>query len=366
MFRVAGGRPLAPLLFVTSRDGLRRNIGPRATERLLAALATQALLVHDVPPGARCGEIARLVRQHLRRQPEVRGVVLIGGYDVIPSHRMDTLPKSLRSRLDGSPDPDRFIVWSDEPYGDADGDGLPELPVSRVPDGRSASLLRRALEAASTVAPRRRPRAGLRNLQRPFAQAIFDALPGTKRMLRSARTVSNQRPRYDLEADRIYVVLHGESDDAGRAWGQDRGDGFPLAMTPRNVPEHPGVVFSACCWGALTVDIPAADWKPGRQLHPRKPSQSIALRALERGARAFIGCTAAHYSPTQAPYAYFGGPLHRAFWRRIGQGKAPARALFEAKYYDFLPGIPHGQTTPLSKACELKVLHEFTCLGLGW
>jgi hypothetical protein len=31
-----------------------------------------------------------------------------------------------------------------------------------------------------------------------------------------------------------------------------------------------------------------------------------------------------------------------------------------------MAAIPHGRTTDIGHAIELKILREYTCLGLGW
>jgi hypothetical protein len=101
---------------------------------------------------------------------------------------------------------------------------------------------------------------------------------------------------------------------------------------------------------------------------PRLAENSIALRWLQAGATAFVGCTGIHYSPLEAPYNYFGGPLHQAFWSAIGKGHAPAAALFEAKKA-YLLDLPHNGDVDLGlegQAVEHKILHQFNCLGLGW
>jgi hypothetical protein len=57
--------------------------------------------------------------------------------------------------------------------------------------------------------------------------------------------------------------------------------------------------------------------------------------------------------------------MHTAFWKHCAEGKTPAEALLGAKL-DYLQGIPHGQSSPNGQAIELKILRQFTCLGLGW
>jgi hypothetical protein len=125
------------------------------------------------------------------------------------------------------------------------------------------------------------------------------------------------------------------------------------------------VVFTGCCWGALTVQTLASQAVYGQPLGIRTTGMSMALSYLHAGVLAFVGCTGTHYSPTVAPYDYFGGPMHAAFWKSCIQGAAPAQALFDAKI-DYASGLPHGQTSVTAQAIEYKILKQFTCLGLGW
>jgi len=97
----------------------------------------------------------------------------------------------------------------------------------------------------------------------------------------------------------------------------------------------------------------------------RTPAGSLALRFLAQGARAFVGCTAAHYSPTGRSYRAAGGPMHMAFWKHALAGKPPAEALFEAKI-DYALWMRSQRMTPESRAIGFKVLREYACLGLGW
>jgi hypothetical protein len=80
------------------------------------------------------------------RNASPKGVVIVGRYDVVPSERYDTLPPSLRASIGASArnDPDNFIVWSDQSYGDLDGDHLADVPVSRIPDGHTAEVVEAA------------------------------------------------------------------------------------------------------------------------------------------------------------------------------------------------------------------------------
>ncbi|HEX6095556.1 MAG TPA: MBL fold metallo-hydrolase [Thermoanaerobaculia bacterium] len=345
---------VSKLLFVTSRPALERNVGASETELILSSLARAGAEVIDFAVAPR-----DTLRQRIASRP--RGVVILGGYDVVPSQRIDCLPPQLRERLGNTEDPDDFVVWSDDVYGDEDGDGLPEVPVSRIPDGHTAAVLFGAIAAPAAAQP---TRAGVRNTARPFAKQIFASLPGTGD-IRASQPQCFDNPAFTLDGHHVYLMLHGDYTDGSRFWGEGTLNNAE-AMNVSNIPDPaPAVVFTGCCWGALTVDKPAGRWTNGQSLGIKAPDSSIALTFLARGARAYIGCTGAHYSPTTEPYDYFGGPMHAAFWRAYRSGKSPAQALFDAKI-EYLAGMPHHQRTDIGQAIEFKILRQYTCLGLGW
>lgn len=363
--RIAGGRQLPKLLFATSKEALARNIGQGEAEHVLRALRAQNNLVFDQIPAAMSDSVAAaaLVRDQLRRNPDVKGVVLLGGYDVVPSQRVDCLPAALRSRVAGNGDADNFIVWSDDIFGDIDGDFLPELPVSRIPDGNRAQLVFAAVQADAAALGQ--PKIGVRNIARPFADRVYGNLPGAGSMLVSQPVTYDVNPPYSLSGDRVYIMLHGDYVDSARFWGEDT-EGDREAVNISNLPTRSGaVVFTGCCWGALTVNTPAGRVATGRVFGQKSPDDSLAMSFLARGAVGFIGCTGSHYSPLQPPFRFFGGPMHEAFWLAHAAGRPPAQALFDAKL-QYLKGMPHGQTRSNSLAIEYKILRQYTCLGLGW
>ncbi len=261
-------------------------------------------------------------------------------------------------------DLDDFIVWCDDIYGDGDGDGMPELPVSRIPDGRSSQLVWTALQAGATDVPT--TRSGLRSSLRPFADIVYELLRGHGDMLRSEPTRSDGRPHISFGAEQVYLVLHGKPRDGSRLWGEDGAGNLLEAVTTAHISPNSGnVVFTGCCWSALTVDTLARDVSLDHPPVQRTPRSSLALQALAVGTRAFLGCTGSHYSPAQAPYQYFAAPLHRAFWHHLNAGMSPAAALFAARK-EYVTAIPHGRSELLSEAIERKIWQEYTCLGLGW
>ncbi len=369
LLRLGGDRPLPKLLFVTSRAGLETNIGRLETAQVFQSLAkAPSIRVVDLPPTVKTAEHAADIVRPKLREDKFAGVVLLGGFDVVPAHRLDVLDATLRKRVEDAgfdgQDADDFIVWSDELYGDLDGDFIPELPVSRIPDGRRSDIVFGALQARR-FAPS--ARFGVRNVHRPFATTVFPGLPGNGGQLEVSERFAPENVLAQGAGGAVYFMLHGSARDATRFWGETQGGAAYEAYAIENVPKAAAgtVVFTGCCWGALAMTPPASKASPGTPLRPRGPETSVAIAYLQAGALAFVGCTGSHYSPVKPPYNYFGKPMHDAFWATLAQGKGPAEALFTAKK-EFARRMPHGCTDPFSQAVEVKILRQYTCLGLGW
>jgi beta-lactamase superfamily II metal-dependent hydrolase len=350
------------LAFVIDSERLAANIGRQETDSIVAGLQQSGhLLIDVVGHNDDSQAAAQKVRQALRPDSPPAGVVVLGGYEVVPSAVIDVLPDDLRGQLGhGTGDPDDFIVWSDDPYGDFDDDGVPELPVSRIPDGRSASLVHAALK---TRPPKQATtRQGVRNVKRPFADGIFDILTGSGQMLASHPATHTVVPY--LTHDYVYLMLHGDYTNATEFHGEGTQGGLP-AVRIENIPDvSSSIVFCGCCWGGLVVDKPAVR-AANEVVTARTAADSIPMKFLASGANAFIGCTGVHYSPIQSPYGFFGGPMHEAFWRQVVAGNPPALALFNAKKA-YIAGMFHERDDLVEHAIEYKILRQFTCLGLGW
>src|SRR5262245_14432068 len=354
---LAGGRTNLPkLLFVTDPDRLQRNIGQDADRALN--------LVRDAGHRIIVGEARTLAAaaQAAIRDTSFQGVVLLGGYDVVPSQRVDVLGPDLRARIPASlvaRDRDGFIVWSDDTYGDRDGDLVPELPVSRIPDARLGSFFLTVVTAAGAG---QRGRFGLRNRERPFADKIYVAIPGRDPIQVSALQSPNVSQRQAAARTNVYFMLHGDYRNSTTFWGEDD-NGVTPAIDIASLPTaNIDVAFAGCCWGALTVSEPAflANDTPTTRMVER----SIAVLVFKAGTQAFVGTTGVHYSPGEEG-GFFGGPLHAAFWDEIRQGRPPALALFNARR-NYLVDIPHGRSALWNLAVERKLYKQFTCLGLGW
>jgi hypothetical protein len=354
---LAAGRKLPALLFVTDPEQLRQNIGEAADQTLRIIRESGHRLVTG--PGA---TLAEATRQALF-DAQVKGVVLVGGYDVVPSQRVDVLGPELRGRMSAdliARDRDGFIVWSDDVYGDREPDGVPELPVSRMPDARLGSFLLSMLTGGTAA---QAGKFAIRNRERPFAEPVYAAIPGAGVMQISDPQRTDAQQRVLASRQNIYFMLHGDYRDGTTFWGEDD-NGTTAAIDVGSLPQAGvGVAFAGCCWGALTVSEPAflvGDRTPT----PRMPERSMALSVLKAGANAFVGCTGVHYSPG-AVGGFFGGPLHQAFWAEIAGGNSAAQALLNARN-TYLLQIPHQRPALWNQAVERKIYKQFTCLGLGW
>lgn len=368
-FEIGEGRSLPSLLFVTSTDALSEIIGLSQTSVILSSLRKSGFRVFDaLAKGLTAHAAAEQVRSKGYMQG-IKGVVLLGGFAVVPSNRLDVLDAQLKKVIDLTElnDGDDFVVWNDDVYGDVDGDRIAELPVSRIPDAESADFLETVLRASNKRTSGNW--AGLRNVARPFADDAWKILSNGSKLLTS-EPVSTEHLRMadNLAADANYLMLHGAASDATRFWGErlnhGNGDRYVEAFDVDTVPGGTLLAFAGCCWGGLSSNQPAKTTTGSSGLESRTPENSIALKYLASGARAFVGCTGSHYSP-EGNGNYFGAPMHRAFFLEWSTGKPPALALFNAKR-TYALGIPHEFSDPVSIAIEKKILLQFTCLGLGW
>lgn len=414
---LAAGRDLPQLLFVTHRAALDQNIGGHGASEVLALIREANMrrprerrhviveYLGDTPLNPSVG--LREVHDTLREHPTVQGVVLLGGYDVVPAMRVDTLPPWLRTWVDHQPldgdDADNWIVWCDDAYGDLDGHseraGIPEIPVSRIPDGRSKELM---LAALCTDAPAETSRSGIRNVRRPFAERVFALLPGTDEMHVSSPVRSSRLAKSALQASHVYIMLHGRNDIGRELWGEvnrvlspntmemevqerieteapieitatlehkmleSKDDEMISAVDYQRMPGDGATILSGCCWSAQAAKTSARRTRSGTVPQPRRTDTSVALASLRRGARAFVGSTGVNYSPIDPDDRFYCEPLHREFWHAVNANHPPAMALLIAKHR-YASGMPHGHRNDyISLAIEHKTLHQYTCLGLGW
>ena len=364
--RLAAGRTLPKLLFVTHSERLAANIGRQEAAAAIAAINDARQPLCDLSRVT--GDGANKVRELLQGDDKLVGVVIAGGYDVVPAPIVDVLPPKLREALKANADrdPDRFIVWCDESYGDLDGDHVAERPVSRIPDARDADLFLTALQPKDL---RPAQRFGIRNILRPFADRVWNSVAGNGPLQISEAFLSSWTTVAQTSSACQYFMLHGSDADATRFTGEtEDGSGYTQAFLRDKVPEKfDGVVFSGCCWGALSVSEKAMNAKPLRVPSPRVAERSIALSYLKAGANAFVGCTGAHYSgPDLDPQDNYASALHEMFWLQLPRlSYSASMALFAARRF-YAESIAADHRDPSDIARRLKNRAQFTCLGLGW
>ena len=362
---VAAGRDFSRLLFVTDTDRLGENIGKGEAASAIEAIKRAG----GEMISASGDDLVARTQDRLKSSPDRDGLVLLGGYDVVPTARRDVLGTEFRKKLGTAKianDHDQFWIWSDASYGDLDGDAVAELPISRIPDGRDAQLFLGALGAKPLTLG---DRFGVHNINRPFATDVWNDVSGTRAIYASQHFSPADVVAAEVTASCHYYMLHGDEADARVFQGEnDDNRGVPAFDIDKVPATFQGFVFSGCCWGALIVRGKAVGAVSNLPL-PRLTEESIALSYLKAGAVAFVGCTGSHYSGDSADrdanFAYW---LHQAFWSRIREdGVAPARALFEAKA-EFAERIVAGAATwdAVGTARRMKNLAQFTCLGLGW
>jgi hypothetical protein len=205
--RLASGRALPKLLFVTNSSRLINNIGSTEAAAAIKLIQDAGQQVYDVlTPASPWTEI----RTQLANG-EFKGIIIVGGFDVLPATRLDVLPPSLRSQVGSASDSDNFIVWNDEAYGAKNGDLSAELPVSRIPDAKSPRLVMNALTAGAPAATK--GRFGVRNSARPFAIGPYSLLQGRASLLVSAPTKPSSLGAGNASGDVVYFMLHGSDVD---------------------------------------------------------------------------------------------------------------------------------------------------------
>lgn len=367
---LAAGRQLPKLLFVTNKERLEASVGK--VEACIGLDAVRAAGQTIVEVGDDVKDATGRVASLLARDSTLQGVVILGGYDVVPCHAVDVLGPDLRRSLDQDAlrsDEDRFIVWSDEAFGDVDGDRIGERPVSRIADARDARLFHRALSSrgVDSVNPRR---FGIRNLARPFAADIWASLPGDEPLNVSERFLYTDAEPEDLaKAQLHYLMLHSHWSNTRKFFGERADGAYTNAFLVNGMPKQfDGLAFSGCCWGALTVHQKAHEAGLDH-LAPMVAENSIALTYLQAGGTAFVGCTGAHYSGEETdPDVNYASRMHAAFWKALPTRKySAAEALHVARseYSAYIVGRSDDME-PIDLARRLKNRGQFTCLGLGW
>lgn len=211
-------------------------------------------------------------------------IIIIGGPDVVPFGEFTNPCWGGR---------DHDIVYGDNLYGDLDNDSLhhPEIPVARVPDGRSLDTIRAVFAANRRRAPSgTHPAYTQGQPQRAYVYEMTWRLLGTDHPDLAYLPVMSDptSPQTDaslVDATWTYFILHGGKADTTTWTGEEVGKAPPYPEAFRYTEARSqGLVVSEACYGAWIQDGQTA-------------ANSIATAFLANGAFGFIGSTASTYSP---------------------------------------------------------------------
>ncbi|MFN2199299.1 MAG: C25 family cysteine peptidase [Anaerolineales bacterium] len=280
---------------------------------------------------------------HLGKRGEMIGAVLIvGGTSVIPFHRLPNPVDDLDAE-----------IYSDNPYATCDENYfVPEWPVGRFPGEASskADVLVLALNSARHYHTHgdikqnwwQRVLAAVRKwfnakshqdahsfgftaaIWQPASQAVYQAIDQRGSLMISPPSASNDY-RKNGHASRFgYFNLHGIQDSPNwfghnNPTAPENGPDYPVALQPSDIvgsESSPSVIFSEACYGAY--------------IHGRKANETIPLRFLASGTRAFVGSTATAYGSVNTPLIA-ADLLGEYFWKFIRKSLPVGEALRRAK-----------------------------------
>ena len=327
------------------------------------AVGADAFAVRDLIRG--------LATQLATRQSELATVILLGGDECIPFHRLQN----------PIPDDER-VVLSDNPYAcDDAGYLIPQRIVARLPegDGSDPTLLINLLESMATYhtqathqrrfgvdvaallrirnTPGRRLAVGIAaDVWREPSQHILRNMHADAVLHLSPPLTGNViNPRSMAGREVIYVNLHGAAGmphfygQAANGWGA--ASALPIALSPSHFTKAVvagTIMISEACYGAELL---------GRSVH-----NSIPLKALSEGALAFVGATVNAYGSANVPL--LGADLlfdrlthYLADGMTVGLALHFARLEFAQIMYErqgFLDDV------------DMKTLIEFSLLGDPW
>lgn len=277
-------------------------------------------------------------------EQELGWVLLAGGHDIIPHHR---LPNPTD---DGDSD-----VLSDNPYGcEDDNYFVPERAVGRLPDGEGEdpTLLLQAISTslAAHHADRRLQKGSLMrwweqllwllrgrrmtseasfgysaSVWRKASLTVFSKIGPARRLRMSPPLTAAEFSGLALGPARYgYFNLHGV--ETGPNWYGQRDPtfpadypSFPVALRPEDVGTLgcvPEVVFSEACYGAAAEH--------------RTPEDALCLKFLASGSKMFLGSTCVAYGGLNStPEA--ADLLALFFWQEIMEGRSGGVAFQQAK-----------------------------------
>lgn len=362
-------------------------------QRLAAALTRRGiatmLVYGDDPPslaaqfGGGLAPVARdatAIRTLIQRSAELlaqRGrvlhtVLLIGGDDIVPLHRLAN-PVS-----DDDP-----LVFSDSPYAcDDPGALVPQRIVARVPtgDGGDPAFVIGQLDRMITYhqhdgRPRhawierafpvtfgrgrgrieRLPATGYSTeIWRDASRAVIDMYAPDAPLAQCPPVDAERLGDHTLAGRLLYFNLHGAS-GMPNLYGQPADWGGAATRLPVALrPDQLGDSFAGC--------IMVSEACYGAELTGRTASNSVALRALHRGALAFVGSTVNAYGSTGTPLVG-ADLLCERLLSHLQRGVPVGEALYRARI-EFAQEMVRRQGH--LDDVDIKTLTEFVLYGDPW
>jgi hypothetical protein len=337
----------ADVLIVTRESVLRPGLGARADAVFAAARAIGDLRDLEADGQTRDTPEATIeATRALLAGGNYRYLLILGNDDAVPfAHLENPMGEYEEEDLAGWELPADWVP-SDDPYADLDGDqwGVPDLPIARIPSSDDADVL------LAQLGENRSPAGGVFALvnqkRRSQAGAVIEIIDDHLAVETNYTPPTNSQgiPATDASVARYtYILLHGigvltnewsgdliawspeDVADLTGPWrvapgGQIDGMTVPFAGSPG------GVVNVGACYGAWTLDTIQAPQK-------KDADNSLALRYLRSGTRAFIADTHISYSAVivdqSEPVARTG--FETLFWQSMLGGASPIDAFHAAK-----------------------------------
>ncbi len=274
----------------------------------------------------------------------IGALLIVGGPEIVPFHRLPNPTDDVDQE-----------VPSDNPYATLDSNYfVPEWPVGRLPGdaGKDAGMLLEQIRNLNQYhAKKAKTLPQLGNLLR-WLIAFLQQLSANRKLKGFGYTaavwkessalvlqamgetgdlmVSPPQTSQTVVTDQLlnspleYFNLHGLPDAAEWYGQKDSGTpsnepDYPVALSPKNLVKNgsaPQIVFSEACYGAHILE--------------KAEDQSLALKFLSIGSKAFVGSTTISYGSVTAPL--IGADLlGYHFWKYLREGSTVGEALLQAK-----------------------------------
>jgi hypothetical protein len=289
-----------------------------------------------------------LVEKYLK-QGTYAGLIIVGGDAVVPFGVLDNPLAELRDEKGNPLDSD--AVFTDDIYADTDHDSsiLPDVPVTRLPDGGDAQTLLNQLNAG------RGPESGGYSVR----SADFDKAREIAELIGASDTpvsppAENVKPPSDSRD--YFFLIHG--DPWGSSWlghsvekVDDRWVHTWVRALSADRAQVDGFVLSGACYGAFIFNQTYRD--------------DVALAFLHNGAAGFVGTTGTDYGrPNGEPgtFASTAIGLFASLFYEEKRTNDSLTAYFKAKReFGEDPNLAGDSKDPRTNR---KILHELVYFGL--